>query len=156
MNVLIENLKTQIATETLVKHVDEDWGQLDSFNPNPPVKWPCVLISLQSGTFSDIGQDKTNIPINRQMGEVLVELRIADLKLTNSNSKAPLNQRTRAMSILELVEAVHKKVQGFSPGHDNTNTNLNGKLIRERFRFERREDGIQEYSVIYSISITNC
>jgi hypothetical protein len=156
MKALLENIKTQIATEGLVKHVDEDWGQLDSFDKNPPVKWPCVLISFQTGTYSNIGMDKTLSPANRQMGDLLIELRIANLKLTNSSTKAPLAQKTQALSILEIVEAVHKKVQGFVPHNDTPNTNLNGKMIRERFRFERRDDGIQEYSIIYSISVTNC
>lgn len=155
MKVLMSELKEKLASVPGVNFVDEDWGQLDAFSSQAPVKWPCVLISMQSGTYTEVGRERNNLSVNRQMGEILVELRIANLKVTPSGQRASANQKANSVSVLEIFEQVHRHIHGWTPGHDNSNTNFNGKFIRQRFRNERRDDGIQEYSVIYSISVTS-
>lgn len=149
MMKLINDVVTQLGTSTVLKHADEDWGQLEIY-PNPPVKFPCALVGINNGVFSNIGMDKTATPQNRQQGTILLNIRIANKRLTNSSSKAPASQRMNAQSVFVVMENVHELLQGWSPG-DNV-----GKLIRERIISEVNDDGIQEYIVQYSVGISNC
>ena len=63
MNTLIQNIQTRLDTISEIKYVDADWGQLDYYSPNFPVKFPCVLIDVSSANYSDIGTDKQATPI---------------------------------------------------------------------------------------------
>ncbi|WP_234369146.1 hypothetical protein [Brumimicrobium mesophilum] len=133
-----------MATEVpAAKYVDENWGQLDYYSPNFPVQWPCILIDVNAANFTNIGKDRSATPENRQMGEFSLELRIANLKLTNTSYQAPTTQKTQARSIWTLIDEVHKVVQGFEPDV------MFGKLIRTGWRRVPREDGVQEYAVYY-------
>ena len=115
MKALIKNIQTRLATLTDLKYVDEDWGQLDYFSPNFPVQWPCVLIDITNAEYSNIGRDKKVIPIERQQAEAVFSFTVANLKLTNTSAKAPVTQKDNAWSIWDLIEEIHKKLQGFNP-----------------------------------------
>ena len=149
MKQLIENIQQRLTPIKELRYIDEDWGQLDYYSPNFPVQWPCVLIDISSANFSNIGMDKRAKPIQRQMGDVIFTFTIANLKLTNTSSKAPQLQKDNAWSIWDLVEQAHAELQGFSPG-----TNA-GKLIRTSWNRIKRDDGVQEYNVMYSCSLNN-
>ncbi|MDB0603174.1 hypothetical protein PL373_18985 [Tenacibaculum maritimum] len=149
MKQLIKNIQQRLQPIQELKYVDEDWGQLDYYSPNFPVQWPCVLIDITNANFSNIGQDKRVKPMQRQMGETIFSFTIANLKLTNTSSKAPLAQKDNAWSIWELIEKVHTELQGFNP---DTNA---GKLIRTGWNRIKRDDGVQEYTVTYSCSLNN-
>ena len=147
---LIETLREKLAQIPQVKYVDEDWGQLDHYSPHPPVMWPCILIDLASAKYSDIGRKPGSVPVNRQMGEILIEITVANLKTTNSSSRAPQGQKTQSLSIHSIIQAVHVAIHGWSPGENI------GKLIREGQKREKRDDGVQEHKIYYSAGITNC
>lgn len=149
MRVFLQAIQTQIATIPELKYVDEDWGQLDNYSPNPPTMFPFVLIDISALNFSNIGMDKTAIPITRQMAEGRITLTIANLKLTNTSGFAPQNQKDTAWHIWDIIENVHQKVQGFNP------TEKSGGLIRTGLQRMVRDDGIQEYKVTYTIGLTN-
>jgi len=149
MKAIIEAVQDRLEPTPGIQYVDENWGQLDYYSPNFPVQWPCVLIDVNSIQFSNIGMDKQATPQNRQMGEYTLEIRIANLKLTNSSAKAPQHQKNLARSIWTLIEEVHKLLQGFEPD-DNC-----GKLIRTGISRVAREDGVQEYAVMYSGTVNN-
>lgn len=146
---IIEKVQIQLATISSLAYVDENWGQLDHYTPNFPVKWPCALIDVSNAGFSNIGIDKTTEPMNRQEGTFHLEIRIANLKLSNTSHRAPQSQKDKAHSIWIEVEEVHKKIQGFEP------TEACGKLIRVGLERVRRDDGVQEYVMTYSGSIYN-
>lgn len=147
MKEVIENIQAKLGDVPALKYIDEDWGQLDYYSPHFPVQWPCALIDLPSDNFSDIGRDKTAVPQNRQISDGLVSITIANMKLTNSSGKAPQLQKDNAWSIWELIEDVHKVLQGYRPGEKS------GALIRTARRRVKRDDGVQEYTLLYSYSM---
>lgn len=149
IKTIIQAIQTKIQAVTGVNYVDEDWGQLDYFSPNFPVKFPCVLIDVTNAGYSNIGQDKQATPINRQMADATISLTIANLKLTNSSGLAPQFQKDNTWSIHELIEEIHKVVQGF-----RAVDNASG-LIRVSMNRTKRDDGVQEYTVRYSANLNN-
>ncbi|EGV44320.2 hypothetical protein BZARG_771 [Bizionia argentinensis JUB59] len=149
MDPIIKSIQDRIDTLPGVKYVDEDWGQLDYYSPNFPVQWPCVLIDISGGQFDNIGRDRAANPVNRQTADATVSLTFANLKLTNSSGRAPQAQKDLAFSIWKLQEDVHALVHGWKPA-ENT-----GALIRRGFTRVKRDDGVQEYTVRYNMSMAN-
>jgi len=149
MKDFLENVQTKLTAVSELLYIDEDWGQLDSYSPNPPAKFPCGLIDITSLVFSNIGKDITANPINRQMAEGIITISIANLKLSNTSQKAPQSQKDNAWKIWEIKEKVHQQLQGWKPTADS------GALIRTSDKRIRRDDGIQEYQVTYSLSEAN-
>lgn len=148
MKELIESPKMKLSNESsLLKYVDEDWGQLDY--AQPPVKWPCCLISINRGVFDQIGIDRSATPRNRQMGEYVVSFRIANLKLSPSNAKASPEQRGNTLQIHDIIQQVHELIHGFIPAEHAKH------FLRQSISHEKRDDGIQEYVVQYKISVHN-
>jgi hypothetical protein len=148
METIILNIQNRIK-ESAVKYVDEDWGQINLITGDYPVQFPCVLFDIKDGSFENLGHDRKATPKERQLGRFNVELCIANLKLSNTSGRAPLTQKTRAWSIHSIIQTVHEKLQGFSPDENCT------KLIRKSYQKIRRDDGIQEYRIIYDFEATN-
>lgn len=148
MEEIILNIQNKIQ-ESNVKYVDEDWGQINLITGDYPVQFPCVLFDIKDGSFENFGSDRKAIPKERQLGRFNVELCIANLKLSNTSGRAPLTQKTKAWSIHSIIKSVHEKIQGFSPGENCS------KLIRKSQLKIRRDDGIQEYRVIYDFEASN-
>lgn len=138
-----------LTTVTELKYVDQDWGQLDEYSQNPPVKWPCALVDVSSANYSNIGTDRGMVPKNRQMAECTLEVTVANLKLSSSSGRAPQGQRTHAANIKEIIEKVHQALHGVSTSPKA------GALIRQRYIRQRRDDGIQQYSIIYIFGMHN-
>lgn len=148
MKAILTAIQTKLL-EVSTLYVNEDDGQLDDYSPNFPVKWPVCLIDISAASFSNIGNDKRQEPANRQEAETLITLNFASLKLTNTSGLAPVNQKNDAWSLHGIIEDAHKVIQGFKPA-DNT-----GKLIRTSFRRIKRDDGVQQYQVVYSLGMHN-
>jgi len=53
-----------------------------------------------------------------------------------------------ALLITSFIQA-HKKIHGFRPGENS------GSLIRKSFRRIKRDDGIQQYRVVYNIGLND-
>lgn len=149
MKELLLNLETQLATVNTIQYIDEDWGQLDDYGPHAPVKWPCCLVDFADADYTDIGTDRTATPQNRQQATGNITFNFANLKITNSSTKAPINQKDQAYLLLGIIEDAHKKIHGFRPGENS------GALIRKSFRRIKRDDGIQQYRVVYNIGLNN-
>lgn len=149
MKAIIQATQDKLAEVPEIRYIDEDWGQLDSYSPNFPVKWPCVLIDVDRANYSNVGMDKSQVPMNRQMSEYSVTLTIANQRLSNTNQRAPQTQKDKAWSIWDLIESIHGKMQGFRP------INMSGKFIRTAHQRVIRDDGVQEYKVTYTSSITD-
>lgn len=148
MEEIILNIQNKIK-EAGVKYVDEDWGQLNLFQNDILVQYPCCLFDITDGSFDNIGQNRTKTPKERQLGRFSLELCIADLKLSNTSGKAPLSQKLGAWKIHELIQNIHDKLQGFSPAENCS------KLIRKSYKKVRRDDGVQEYRIIYDFEAGN-
>lgn len=149
MKAFLEIVEAKLASIPELKYVDEDWGQLDSYSPNPPTIFPCSLIDITSMVFSNLGKDNTANPVNRQTAEGTITIIIANLKLSNTSQRAPQPQKDNAWKIWEIIEKIHQKLHGWKPTADS------GSLIRTAHKRIRRDDGIQEYQVTYSLSKTN-
>lgn len=149
MKPFLETVESKLAAVSELLYIDEDWGQLDSYSPNPPAKFPCALIDITSLVFSNIGKDLTDNPINRQKAEGTITFIIADMKLSNTSFKAPQTQKNNAWKIWDILDKVHKQIHGWKPTADS------GALMRTSHKRIRRDDGIQEYQVTYSLSKAN-
>ena len=146
---VIENIKNIIKTNVLeINYIDEDWGQLDFYAPNFPVNWPCVLISIDHVQYSDIGKDIRLKPHNRQLGVFSITIKVAKEKLTNSNVMTSRFQKDKSNGIFNLIEKLHKCLHG-------TKAHNTGVLSRESLLKVKRDDGVQEYSLTYKLSLTN-
>lgn len=149
MKAFLESVQTKLATLTALKYIDEDWGQMDAYSPNPPAKFPCALIDITNLNFSDIGKDNSANPINRQMAVGTITFIIANVKLSNTSQRAPQTQKNNAWNIWVIIEDLHKLIHGWKPLENS------GALIRTGLKRIRRDDGIQEYQITYSIGMSN-
>lgn len=147
--VVLKSIQDILAAIPALKYVDEDWGQLDDYSPHPPTQFPLALIDIGSLQYSNIGKDRTATPQNRQMATGTIVISIANLKLTNTSARAPLTQKNQAWSIWDIVESVHTKLHGIAVGGSA------GAMMRTAMRKVKRDDGIQEYEVTYTIGVTN-
>lgn len=149
MKSILQNIQNRLSAIPELKYIDEDWGQIDYYTPNMPVQWPCCLIDLNAGQFSNISKDITKHPRERQNGIFSIKITVANMKLTNTSSKAPQTQKNNAWHLIDMIEKIHQQLHGFSPA-DNCS-----KLVRTTFSRVMRDDGVQEYSIIYTFEAHN-
>ena len=71
------------------------------------------------------------------------------MKLTNTSYLAPQEQKEQVWAIFELIEKIHQKLHGFSP-YENCS-----KMLRTTFGRTQRDDGVQEYTIIYNFEAHN-
>ncbi len=129
-------------TEPNQKYLDQDWGQLDYYASEPPVKFPCILVDLTRASWSNQGK-------KIQDGPVQISVSISNARLNNSNQKAPAPQRAHASAVWVIIQNVHKALHGWAP------LSYCSSLIRESTTRVKRDDGIQEYIMIYSCQVTD-
>lgn len=146
---IIAGIQEQLQSIESIQYVDEDWGQLDYFSPNFPVKFPCVLIDIQNADYSDIGRDENAKPINRQVADINISLTVANMRLTNTSGMASTFQKEQVRSLHNLIEEIHIKLHGKKANE------LTGVLSRKSLNRIKRDDGVQEYNIIYYLSVTN-
>lgn len=113
---------------------DKDWGQLQY--PQPPVKFPCVLIDIERVDFSSLERDG-------QIAEVDIFLTIANRRLKASSVKAP--DRRDGYHLLDVLESVHKALQLYHAG-------WYAPLLRKSMSKVYIDNTIEVYSVVYSTS----
>ena len=146
---LLDSIKTKISEISEIKYIDENWGQLDYYSAHPPVQWPCCLIDISDIQFTNIGIDREKKPINRQMGNCLVKITIANIKLTNTSQRAPIGQKQDAWKVWRLIEQLHEKIHTFVPVENAS------PMIRQNLQRTLRDDGVQEYTITYKTEIQN-
>jgi len=143
MKQVVQNIQDRLAQEVpALKYVDQDWGQMDFF-PNPPVKYPCALIDIQSAQYTNNGNFI-------QQGTAIVVIRLFDLKLSNSSQAAPTGQKENAKKIWQLIEDVNKVIHG-----QNFLQEGYGLPIREQMRRTKRNDGCYQTELYYSVQFTD-
>lgn len=149
MDVILNNTLNRLEDIERIKYLDSDWGQLDYYSPNMPVKFPAVLIDINQAQFSNIGRDFKAEPQNRQQAQAQMVITVADLRLGNTSAKAPETQKNYTLGIWGLIKDIHKAMHGFIP--DETA----GALIRTNMQRTNRDDGVQEYKIYYGFAISN-
>ncbi len=144
MESIITAIQTRLSSEVpTLKYIDEDWGQLDYYSPNPPVKWPCVLIDVQDAQWSNLGSLK-------QQGLLQLSIKVIDLRLSNSSHAAPKGQKNNSKSFYTLTQAIYKALHGWSNDKD-----LYSDLIRTAERRVKRDDGIKMHEMIFTTQFTD-
>lgn len=146
---LLIELQNRISAIAELKYTDENWGQIDYYSPNMPVQWPCALIDIQSAQFSNIGKDFSKNPQARQMGQVLIKITLANLKLSPTSARTTAVQKQEAWHVMDLLESIHQQL------HDHSPLPNCSKLLRQSFQRIIRDDGVQEYAVYYACELAN-
>lgn len=149
MKTLLETLQNRLSEVTELKYIDENWGQLDYYSPNMPVQWPCCLIDIQSAQFDNVSKDLTKRPKDRQNAQIGIELTLANIKLNNTSYQAPKGQKNNAWEIFDWAEKIHAQLHGYSPLANAS------KLLRASFGRVQRDDGVQEYKIVYLLELFN-
>lgn len=149
MEDVIQGTQDKLAQVAGLKYVDEDWGQLDYYSPNFPVKWPCALVDVVQADYQNVGRDRSATPQNRQMANGMLSITLANMRLSNTGAKAPQSQKDNAWSIHGLIRQIHEILHGFCP------TEKSGPLMRTGLRRVRRDDGVQEYRILYGFGMTD-
>jgi len=143
MNNIIEDIQNKLIAEVpALKYIDQDWGQMD-FYPNPPVKFPCALIDIQSAEYSDEGK-------LIQQGDAVIVIRLFDMKLSNSSNAAPQSQKENAKKIWTLLKDVNKALHG-----QYFLDNGKGRPMRKSMRRAKRNDGCYQTELYYSVHFTD-
>ena len=150
MKTLLEKIQQKVSEIAELKHIDENWGQLDYYSPNMPVQYPCALIDVQQVQFTNLGKDITKKPLQRQIGTVQIKITVANMRLTNSSMQAPRRQKEEVWAIWGIIEKIHQQLHGVS-----LLPNVS-PLIRTSQNRTLRDDGLQEYEVYYSCEVQNC
>lgn len=149
MKTLLEKIQQKVSEIAELKHIDENWGQLDYYSPNMPVQYPCALIDVQQVQFTNLGKDITKKPLQRQIGTVQIKITVANMRLTNSSMQAPRRQKEEVWVIWGIIEKIHQQLHGVS-----LLPNIS-PLIRTSQNRTLRDDGLQEYEVYYSCEMQN-
>ncbi len=139
---LFQNIQTKLQEAPKIKHISEDWGQLNYYDSACPVQWPCVLFDINQGTFSNIGKHK-------QEGTLSITVTVAHLRLTPNSARASTKQKEHSWEVGHLVEDVHQLLQGYRPAMQH------GKLIRTSMRKIKRADSIKQYEITYTLGVHN-
>lgn len=116
-----------------LQYIDKNWGQLNI--PQPPVKWPCCLIDLDSIDYSMA----TN---GTRLAEASIILTIADHHTVRSSAQAPA--KANAYDILDLIEDVISALDGWRVP-DTTQA-----LIRTRLAKTYSDQSYDVYSLTFS------
>jgi hypothetical protein len=141
MDVLLQDIQDRLSSQvTELQYVDENWGQLDDYSPNFPVKFPCALVDCFTANYENMG----NLV---QQGVATIQILIADIKISNSSAKAPDGQKTKSKSFYVLMKAVYKALHGYS-GHD-----FYSALIRTSERRIPRDDGTRVHEMLFTVQI---
>lgn len=136
LTIIQERLQASVVS---LKYIDEDWGQLDFYSENPPLKYPAALVEIQNVPWRNQGA-------KAQDGTVTVSINIAALKLSNTNPKAPAAQRATSASIWTIANRVHEVLHGWrNPEYMNV-----GVFTRTSSRRVKRDDGIRQIELLYS------
>ena len=149
MKTLLEKIQQKVSEIAELKHIDENWGQLDYYSPNMPVQYPCALIDVQQVQFTNLGKDITKKPLQRQIGTVQIKITVANMRFTNSSMQAPRRQKEEVWVIWGIIEKIHQQLHGVS-----LLPNVS-PLIRTSQNRTLRDDGLQEYEVYYSCEMQN-
>lgn len=122
-----------------VRYIDQDLGQLEHYDIRPAVSFPCVLVDVDSFTFSEAGQIK-------QIGEGMLIIRLGVPAFSSSNNLAPDAVRLKALEYYLIEEKIHEALHGWS------DTGFS-RLLRRASKLEERNDPSIRVRVIpYAVS----
>jgi hypothetical protein len=140
MKTLFTSISARLKDQvTDLRWIDLDTGQLEHYEGRPAVAFPCALLDIEYPQCEDL--DTTSQHVN-----VSITIRLAFEPMGETNSAAPSPTRTRALSILDTVEALHDALQGWG-------TTEFSELSRASVRTEKRDDPLKVYNLIYTTTL---
>ncbi len=130
-NILLavqERIKTVVPS---IKWIDQDLGQLEFYSMDrPPVLFPAALIDFSNTDYSDLSA-------NQQIGEGILDIRLAVAAYTPSASVHSLQHREKALEYYNIEHELNKSLHGWCDDR------LFSPLARTGAQTERREDNIR-------------
>jgi hypothetical protein len=130
---LADHIKTAVPE---IRWIDQDLGQLETFEYRPAVDFPCVLIDFVASSYSEVAE-------LAQLGDVTVVLRIGFAPFSQSNQAAPMDVRIRALDFYRLEQLVYEAVQGW-------HNEFTQPLIRVGADTERRNDALRVRALTFT------
>jgi hypothetical protein len=121
-----------------IKHIDQDFGQLEGNSPRPAIAFPCVLVDFKAFTSDNLGGNSQTVE-----GNVSVRLAMAQFNDTSSIND-PL-WREFGLGFYDLEWKLNKALHAWSPGAEF------GYLTRTNMDSENRPAGIRLRPLIYRI-----
>jgi len=122
-----------------IRWVDFDLGQYED-QERQGVAHPAALIRFDSGTYFDLASEE-------QQGEMTITVRIAFDSYLRTHSKTDSDKRAKALEHLDMVELVHRALQGLAGENFGT-------LSRTAFATEQRAD-LRIYALTYVSLVTD-
>lgn len=123
-----------------LRWIDYDEGQLDFSESRPPVAFPCCLIEM---VYPDADNLAGNHPSVQRI-EVSIVLKIGFNDCASFNVNKPVQVQDTAFARLDLIEEVHRALQGFRT------ENCAKSFRRRSCRPQKRPDGLKVYEAMYS------
>jgi len=106
MDVLFKAAHDKLTKVTGIRWVDEDYGQLEVYE-NPPVAFPCALISVQVPEWIPIKEPSV------QPGKAQVIIKLG-FDTRHNTGNAPATQIERAFAHFTIVKAVTFALRGMT------------------------------------------
>ena len=128
---LLLDIQARLKTEVPALWSDKDWWQFQY--PQPPVKFPCALIDIETASFSDLRKGS-------QMADVNVVLTIAHQRLKSASVNAPTKED--GYFLLDMVGSVHKALQLH-------HAEWYAPLVRKGMRRIYIDNAVEVYAVTY-------
>ena len=138
MKNIFLSIQKELEKITELKHIDKNWGQL--LHEQPPVKFPCALLDIEKVDYSQLG----NLA---QTAEGIVEITIANFRLTNSSGKAP--RKEDAYAVMEIIEKIHQLLHGWSNGEFQRLIRINVQKLDASYAYEVYKISFQTAWTIY-------
>jgi hypothetical protein len=135
MNILLKNIYDRLATIPELAWIDYDNGQLEDFEDNYPVQFPCALVSIGTIDWQNKGRQLLcgDVPINIRIGFDIYE---------DTHTVPVQQQRDASLARIQLLNTIHSKIQAMAGDHYNG-------LDKKRTEPERREDKIKVFNLQY-------
>lgn len=125
MKNIFLSIQEKLAEITELNHIDKNWSQL--LHSQPPVKFPCALLDIANVDYSQMGQ-------LAQTANGIVEITIANFRLTQSSGKAP--RKEEAYAVFDIIEKIHQLLHGWTNGEFNPLVRTNIQKLDASYCYE--------------------
>jgi hypothetical protein len=142
MKTIIPAVMERLTTVPTLKYTSPDWGQMDYYDERQPVRFPCVLIDIQSATFN-------NTASRGQQGEATIVVRLFDRINLKASGNAPKTMQDNYNDTWQLMEDVNKALHG-----EALNDHV-GAMMRSGLNNVKRQDGLRQIELSYTVYFTD-
>lgn len=141
---IIKSVLDKIDKIQEFKYVAENWGQLDFFGDNAPVKYPCCLVEFGKIIYTNEGE-------LTQRAIADITLTVANLITHNTSTKSPEYHLATNLNFYDLIDLLQKNIHGWKPECQS----VQGNLTRNGFSKQPKRNGLKIGTVIYSLEFVD-